>query len=358
MARQLAARHLELWTDPELRRNEVEKMRKSNAEWDFMGRSFLVWALAEMCLRNPASKDSYLEVIDSIIDETLRLESEKGFYHFLMPYARHKTFVQKPEGSLFIDGEIALMLGVRRVVEEKSEYKPLLTERVNAMVKRMQKSPTMCSESYPDECWVFCNTVALASIRVADFLDGTDHTEFFRKWIATAKKRLIHPGTGMLFSAYTLDGDVSQGPEGSSIWLAAHCLRLIDEEFAAEQYAIAARELLRQVCGFGYAREWPDAWMREMDTGGLGLADVDSGPVVPVLNASASSSGLAFVAAASFEDADQIKKLATSLNFAGFPSRRNGGLKYCASNQVGDAVLLYAAVLGPIWDKVKLGADR
>jgi hypothetical protein len=34
----------------------------------------------------------------------------------------------------------------------------------------------------------------------------------------------------------------------------------------------------------------------------------------------------------------------------------HGRLKYCASNQVGDAALLYAATLGPLWQKVKTGA--
>ena len=46
-AQQLAARHLQLWTNATLRRAELDRMRRSNAEWDFMGRSFLVWALAE-----------------------------------------------------------------------------------------------------------------------------------------------------------------------------------------------------------------------------------------------------------------------------------------------------------------------
>ena len=50
-ARQLAARHLQLWTNPALRKAELKKMRSSNAEWDFMGRSFLVWSLANMGLR-------------------------------------------------------------------------------------------------------------------------------------------------------------------------------------------------------------------------------------------------------------------------------------------------------------------
>ena len=67
-ARQLAARHLQLWTDPQRREQELRRMRASNAEWDFMGRSFLVWSLANMGLREPASKPLYLETIDQIID--------------------------------------------------------------------------------------------------------------------------------------------------------------------------------------------------------------------------------------------------------------------------------------------------
>ena len=47
-ASQLAARHLQLWTEPALREVELKKMRASNAEWDFMGRSYLVWSLANM----------------------------------------------------------------------------------------------------------------------------------------------------------------------------------------------------------------------------------------------------------------------------------------------------------------------
>lgn len=41
-ARQLAARQLQLLANPALRDAELNKMRMSNAEWDFMGRSYLV----------------------------------------------------------------------------------------------------------------------------------------------------------------------------------------------------------------------------------------------------------------------------------------------------------------------------
>jgi len=153
-ARELAARHLQLWTEPALRETELNKMRVSNAEWDFMGRSYLVWSLANMALRDPASKPLYLRMMDQIIDETLRLEKQEGMYFFLMPYAKDGPYVMQPPHSLFLDGEIALMLASRRVVEEKPEYKPLLTERVNAIVARFQKNPRLLLESYPDECWM------------------------------------------------------------------------------------------------------------------------------------------------------------------------------------------------------------
>jgi hypothetical protein len=171
-ARQLAARHLQLWTDPALREAELGKMRASNAEWDFMGRSFLVWSLANMALRDPGSKALYLQTMDRIIDETLRLEKQEGMYFFLMAYAKERHYLVQPAHSLFLDGEIALMLAARRAVEEKIEYKPLLAERVDAIVERLQKSPRRLLESYPDECWMFDHCVALDAIKLTDYLDG------------------------------------------------------------------------------------------------------------------------------------------------------------------------------------------
>ena len=49
-ARQLAARHLALWEDPGRREQEMARMRASNAEWDFMGRTYFVLALANMAI--------------------------------------------------------------------------------------------------------------------------------------------------------------------------------------------------------------------------------------------------------------------------------------------------------------------
>ena len=66
---------------------------------------------------------------------------------------------------------------------------------------------------------------------------------------------------------------------------------------------------------------------------------------------SAGSSGMAFMGASSFHDWEFLQALTTTLDMAAFPARKNGQLKYCASNQVGDAAMLYAAVLGPLWER-------
>jgi hypothetical protein len=341
---QLMAQQFYLWTNPASRERELAKMQGTNAEWDFMGRTFLVMAISNQALRHVEQKDACLDVIDGIIDETMKIEQKKGMYHFLMPYAKGRPFVVQPPRSLFLDSEIALMLASRRMVAEKAAYREPLQVRVNEMVRRMESAPVHCAESYPNECWMFDNTAALAAIRLSDRLDATDHSAFLQSWLQTAKEQLVDPRTGLLISSFTLDGSPRDGPEGSSIWMSAHCLQLVDEEFAADQYRRAKKEIGRELLGFGYAQEWPASW--------VGAEDVDSGPVIPVLGISAGSSGLALLGSRAFGDSEYFRALMTTMDFAAFPTRNQGRLRYCASNQVGDAVLLYAAVFGPLWDKV------
>ncbi len=347
-AHMIAAKHLEIWANESLRNIELEKMQNLNPEWDFMSRTYFVLALANMALRDTAFKVKSCEIIDAIIDNTLAVEKKNGFTHFLMGYGRRGGWVIQPSGSQFIDGEIALMICARRLIEEKPAYIPILSERVDKMIFRMRQSPIQNAESYPDECWLFCNTVSLAAIHIADVLDNNGNSAFIQQWLETAKQKLVNPETGLLISAYSIDGtpaDSGYGPEGSTIWMTCNMLQLIDKPFAEDQYKRAHEHLARSFLGFGFSREWPLVIE--------GTPDVDSGPVIPVLGASASASGLALISAAAFNDTQFLIRLFTSLNFVGFPSESDSGLRYMASNPVGDAVMLYAMVLGPLWDEVE-----
>ena len=45
-------------------------------------------------------------------EDTLALERERGFYHFLLPYSRRRPYALQPARCQFLDSELALMLGV------------------------------------------------------------------------------------------------------------------------------------------------------------------------------------------------------------------------------------------------------
>ncbi len=344
-ARAIANYHVKLWTDPTLRAKEIDKMRGSNAEWDFMGRTYLVLALANMALRDPQSASPTLTVIDRIIDETTRVEQERGQLFFLMEYARWRPFIASPARSVFVDGEIALMLAARCVVAPDPQRRTQLRDRIGVISSQMQASPCLSAESYPDECWTFCNSVALAAIRIDAWLDGKPCPELAQQWLTTARQKLIEPTSGLLVSSFDLKGKPLDGPEGSTIWMVVHCLQLIDPGFAADQYRRARTELARFFFGFGYAAEWPRHHR--------GPADIDSGPILPGLDLSAGATGLAFLGAGSFGDREYLAALLASLELGAMPHREpDGSLRYLASNQVGDAVLLYSLVQGPLWQRI------
>ena len=347
-AEKLANQQMHAWRDPVLRRNEMRRMRQINAEWDFMGRTFLVWSLANLSLRDAAWKPEALPVMDAIIRETMALEKDSGVYVFLLPYARENPFRERPVRSVFVDGEIALMLAARQAVAPLEEFRQPLIDRLAVIEARLRRSPMLSAESYPNECWTFDHAVAIAALEVGDAVSGTDHHQIGQDWLKMAMAKLVDPKTGLLVSRYTMDGEVLEGPEGSSLWMVSHCLALVNEPFARGQYEKSRHEIGRTLLGFGYAHEWPDSWQ--------GQPDVDSGPIIPLLDISAGSSGLAFVGAIQFHDQKWLQELHSTLEMAGFPVRRHHAVRYAASNQVGDAVLLYATTMGPLWAKAKKGS--
>ena len=347
-ARVLAERLTRIWTDPVLRERELNKLRRHNAEYDFMSRTFLVLALANMATADPSVRDEALTVMDLVIDDTLAREQEHGQLYFLMDYATAGVWVADPGRSQFVDGEIALMLAARRLVAEKPEYKEPLSERVDLMVERMEQSPVLLAESYPNECWVFCNTIGLVAIRLADVLDGTDHSEFTARWLEVAKARLTDPTTGLLIAGFSVDGDptpAGPGPEGSTLWMVCHMLQIVDEKFAADQYRRAREELGRVILGFGYSREWPESWPVS--------PDVDSGPIVPLLQASPGASGIAIVGASAFDDDEYLAALLTSLNFISPSGDTGRRITYRTGIMVGDAMVLCGLTAGPLWEEVR-----
>ncbi|KIG19463.1 hypothetical protein DB30_02744 [Enhygromyxa salina] len=344
-------RHLRLWERGD--QDAIVRMRSSNPEWDFMGRTFLVLALANLAIRQPASARRGLDVMNAVISATVAAQARHSMYFFLLPYAHPRpggaTWRQEPPRSLFIDGEIAMMLAAFLLVAPRSDprvpaHRRALIDRLELIHDQMRAGPVLSGESYPNECWTFCNTTALVASRMASALGLKVDAKLPHAWLRTATLELTDPRTNMLVSSYSWDGGHLDGPEGSSIWMSAYNLALVDPDYARGQYELAKRALGRQVLGFGFAREWP--------VPAPGSIDVDSGHVIPLLEASPGSSGLAILAARGFRDQAFWDQLLASLELAGFPEQHDGTRRYRVSNQIGDAVLAYALCAGPLWARV------
>ena len=223
------------WERPD--RDGLATLRRTNPEWDLMARTFAVLTFANQALREDEPR--YLRAIDAIIDDTVALEAAHGHRYFLLAYADRAPFLDVAQRSLFVDGELALMLAARQLVSADAARGAQLGARVDRVAGQLERGPALLGESYPDEAWVFCNAVALAAIRIADLTEGSDHADLIARWLASAKASLIDRGTGLLVSETTYAGQVQDGPEGSTIWLVADMLLVVDPAFARAQYARA-----------------------------------------------------------------------------------------------------------------------
>ncbi|MEM6988972.1 MAG: hypothetical protein AAF721_00700 [Myxococcota bacterium] len=322
--------------------------RERNPEWDFMARTFLVLALANDAIADTTATDDNLEVVDRIIADTLAAERAHGQRHFLLSYADRRDFVDASGRSVFVDGEIALMLAARASVAPRKAELDALRQRAELITVQMRRGPLLSAESYPDEAWTFCNTTALVALHATDRLLGTDHRELIDGWLAVAKRELIDPQSGLLVSSFTHDGRILDGPEGSTLWMTAHNLLVLDPQFAREQYALAKEHLAAGFGGFAWANEWPD----QSEFADRQALDVDSGAVVPLLGASPGSSGMMILGAAAFDDGPTRAALLRSVHLGAFPIRRGDGLEFAAAGVIGNAVVLYALRFGPLWARL------
>jgi len=199
---------------------EVERAR--NPEWTLMADLFSVLAWSNAALADPAREAVLLEHMDSANAATRQTEAEGAQFALLLPYARRESFRDATGRSVFVDGELALMLAARLSVARDPELEDELRRRVGIIESALARSPTLSAESYPNECWTFCNTTALAALVLSDRIFGTDHGPLARAWVELAKRELLDPQTGLLISSYTYEGEVLDSPEGtSSVMVAA-----------------------------------------------------------------------------------------------------------------------------------------
>lgn len=351
MARELAASQIAAWDE-----GARDVNRGVNPEWDLGHHFFFAMGLANLAIdAPPADRALYLAKVDAVIAEVRARPPQ----HFHLGYFQQSAFQDRRGRSLFLDGEIVFMLAARLAVWPDPARRAELEALARGVVDQMAAGPALMGESYPDECWMFDNTLGLAALAITTHALGhpvAGAAALTQRWLAHAT-RLTDPHTGLLVASTTYHGATLDGPEGSTAFAAAHFLELVDPVLARDQYERAKQQLVVRPLGFAYAHEWPDPaqWGADPLPPRAGHPDVDSGPVIPLVHAGAGASGMAILGASAFGDEALVAELVTSLELTAFPERRPGQLRFAAGSGLGDAVLLYALAQGPLWRTISAG---
>jgi len=351
MARELAASQIAAWDE-----GARDVNRGVNPEWDLGHHFFFAMGLANLAIdAPPADRALYLTKVDAVIAEVRAHPPQ----HFHLGYFHQGAFQDRRARSLFLDGEIVFMLAARLAVWPDPTRHAELEALARGVVDQMAAGPALMGESYPDECWMFDNTLGLAALAITAHVLGHPAggaAALTLRWLAHAP-RLTDPHTGLLVASTTYQGATLDGPEGSTAFAAAHLLELVDPVLARDQYERAKKQLVVRPLGFAYAHEWPDPaqWGADPLPPRAGHSDVDSGPVIPFVHAGAGASGMAILGASAFGDEALVAELVTSLELTAFPERKPGQLRFAAGNGLGDAVLLYALAQGPLWRTISAG---
>ncbi|WP_174184209.1 hypothetical protein [Nocardia barduliensis] len=129
--------------------------------------------------------------------------------------------------------------------------------------------------AYPGQAWPVDNVVAVSALRLHDRIVGSRFEPVIAEWLTSARAQL-DPATGLLPHRAT---PVLEGARGSSQSMIQRFLPEIDPVWAAQQYSTFRRLFVDTPLGLPGVREYPH--------GRSGAGDVDSGPLILGVSASA-----------------------------------------------------------------------
>ena len=293
----------------------------------------LTWV--EMGLRSAEHRDEAVREARRALAEIDSIEGKAAFPHDL-----------PPEHGMFYSGwRNHLQAGI--VLLEKDEAEMLqLRARCDALVKALSDAPSWpWLASYHNQVWPCDTPPGIHAMCVYDQVSGENrYTEFVAKWISAVRGSLC-PTYGMI--THVADPSTGQPlgtPRGTSQVIILRFLADIDPRFASEQYTQFQAHFIGDLLGVPAVLEYP--------RGTEGPSDVDSGPLIAGVSASATV--VAMGVAQIYGDEKLSKSISQVGETIGFPF---GTQKRCYLGgmiPIGDAFVVHATSARP-WLRREIG---
>ena len=137
--------------------------------------------------------------------------------------------------------------------------------------------------SYRGHAWPADAVVCLASLSLHDKLFATQYSHAIADWVFYAKANVDSVGL-IPHAVYASSGRPLQSSRGSSLSLMLIFLKSIDKDFALQQFKLYQKYFVDTRLGL--------QGIREYRSGDYGIGDVDSGPVIFQMGASATIVGM------------------------------------------------------------------
>ena len=334
----------------------------SGTEWPVFSSVFYLWATE--ALQEAWEKDPTLSA--GMPKEYARGAIEAAAA--LVGDPKHAAWVQNYWGDDYLTREnlfyrMLLISGLTsyQKLSGNDRYRQLLSEQVDSLATELDASPYGLLDDYPGQCYPIDILPAIAAIRRADAVLGTDHAAFVARALRAFEDTRLDPSTGL--PAYIADSKTGLGsgpargvgiaymliwtpelwPETSRQWYGAY-----QEHFWQQNRAIAGVREFSQNASLPFA-EWS-------------LSDVDAGPVVAGYGTAASAFGIG--AARANGHLDQAYALSAEALMVSWPLP-DGTLfmPRMLSNRsdapyVGETILLFDLTRRPVVENIVAGQNQ
>ncbi len=262
----------------------------SGTEWPIFSSVFYLWAseaLQESWEKDPsASSIAPKEYARESIAAAAALVADPNHAawvraHWGANYLHHQ--------NLFYRMLLISALTSYQKLSGQDTYEPLLRNQVESLSAELDASPYGLLDDYPGQCYPIDILPAIAAIRRADSVLGSDHSSFVRRALRGFQDTRLDPRTGL--PAYVADSKTGRGigsARGVGISFMLTWAPELWPDTAQQWYKIYTDEFWQPGWALAGFRELPKTYPY---TDWL-FIDVDAGPVIAGYSTGASAFGL------------------------------------------------------------------
>ena len=298
-----------------------------DGEWRTVTEQMTALGLGQLVIERPERRAAYLPAIARSVE---RLQSENVSAFGQDAWGRRGfDDLESDRGHAYL-GYANMAFGMLRLLDPGASIGPLHDRVTLALARRLEKAPHAVIETYPGESYPADVAAVAASIALHDRAAGPRHQPLLERWSRAFLERYVDASSGLLYQSVDAESGRALGPaRASGTAIAVYFLSFVDDGAAKRLFGALSRQRA-SFMGFGGIREYP--------SGAGGAGDIDSGPLI--FGVSASASAFALSGARLYGDENLMIELLRTASLAGIPLESSGRLRFASGGALGNAIVL------------------